>query len=283
MKSNHLHTLIFIESLPEGEEKSGRLLYENLNPINIKYGEILKFSYKEINNKNDLFYFFEQIESDANNGLWPLIHIECHGSSNHNGIILANNELVAWGELKKYLVNINIATRLNLFIVLSACHGIDLVNCIFPSERAPFWSMLGPSDTVSTTELYNSLFDFYKTYIKATANNEERNGGKALSALYSHTLKNGHFSLITSEEFFKIIYTGYFKICKNEKYIKNRAQNISNELYKSKIASPGIKKIKSYIRNTHPDHFNYFFNIFFMIDLFPENSQRFNVSIENCI
>src|SRR4029079_6640356 len=66
--------------------------------------------------------------------LFPVIHIESHGSA--DGLVLASGELVSWDELVNLLRPINVASRLNLFVSISACYGENLARAINPGAPA---------------------------------------------------------------------------------------------------------------------------------------------------
>jgi hypothetical protein len=92
-------------------------------------------------------------------GQIPLIHIETHGRS--DGLELANGFL-SWFALKEILREINILCRLNLLLVISACHGENFVRVVRLSERSPVWGCLGPRTTISAGKLLDGFQAFYK-------------------------------------------------------------------------------------------------------------------------
>ena len=105
-----------------------------------------------------------RIQTEAVLGTYPLLHIECHGSSDQTGIVLADASFLGWKELKPYLTAINVATRCNLLIVMACCSGGYLAQTLLPTERAPCWALIGPTTTVYPDELQSNLHAFYTTF-----------------------------------------------------------------------------------------------------------------------
>ena len=64
----------------------------------------------------------------------PVLHIETHGSE--EGIGVSDEEELLWPELMEALILFNRATRLNLVVVLAACHGAWAVKMLQPDRRA---------------------------------------------------------------------------------------------------------------------------------------------------
>jgi hypothetical protein len=82
-----------------------------------------------------------------------MLHIECHGDA--DGIQLTDGSLMPWSRLKPLLVNINLASRMNLFLVMACCYGgYFAAECRY-SEPVPFaWIVFtGPSTSLPAGEL----------------------------------------------------------------------------------------------------------------------------------
>ncbi len=72
----------------------------------------------------------------------PLVHLECHGSQ--DGLQFADGSQATWSEVKQTLTPLNVATRLNLIVVISACNGSTLAGTVEVSERARYGGSSGP-------------------------------------------------------------------------------------------------------------------------------------------
>jgi hypothetical protein len=87
-------------------------------------------------------------------------YIETHGDQ--NGISLRSRESLGWLQLKESLTEINIASGLNLIVVVAACHGDNIGKILRLSDRCPIWRGIGPQMKVSAGELLNDFQNFYK-------------------------------------------------------------------------------------------------------------------------
>src|SRR2546422_669733 len=112
-----------VQSLPIGEMQTGRRLRDDLDALNVFHQRGIDVSFHNISGKSQFLACLTQLQQEAIQGIWPLLHIECHGADDTTGIILADRSFIAWAELKPYLTTINIATHCNLLIVLGACYG----------------------------------------------------------------------------------------------------------------------------------------------------------------
>ncbi len=91
-------TIIIIESLFDGEHKTGSELYNDYIRRQIDFNPNkahLNHQFITVNSKNDFNDYLQYILVNSeymNHGI--LIHLEMHGSGNRNGLILKNNELL---------------------------------------------------------------------------------------------------------------------------------------------------------------------------------------------
>jgi hypothetical protein len=273
MPSIHFSKLVILESLAEG--KTGRRLVDDLRPISILHGRDIDVIYFEVDTKDAFISRLISLEQEAEKGDWPILHIECHGLEDTTGIFLANGERMSWAELKPYLTAINIATQCNLLVVLAACYGGHMVQIIQPVERSPCLAMLSPTKEIYPDEILQPLTAFYAELFNSL------NLNAALNNLRSFQITEGGYYFKTALEFFQLTYMTYIKECTSQKGLKirNRARTIYLELKKSAISPPGgIGVIKKMLKQTQPDFFKSFYEKFFMIDIYPKNKLRFNIT-----
>ncbi|TCD46822.1 hypothetical protein [Chlorobium sp. N1] len=278
MPSIHFSSVVILESL--AKNKTGRQLYEDLRPITIQADRDIDIKYFEVDSKEALLTQLHSIEQDANKDDWPILHIECHGLDDTTGISLANGDSLSWAELKPYLTAINIATQCNLLVVMAACYGGHMVQIIQPVERAPCLAMLSPTKEIYFDEILKPLTTFYRELFNSLDLNA------ALIKLYSYPIVNGGYYFQTADDFFKSIYVGYIKGCADQKgfKIKDRAKNIYLELKRSANPSPvGIGAIKKMLKQTQPVFFKSYYERFFMIDIYPSNKSRFDITYDKIL
>jgi hypothetical protein len=163
-----------IQSLEDGERKTGTELFETLRYYPLKLGnEKLDVLLDDIKTYDDLKSIFADIrERIKNQNRIPIIHFEIHGDENKSGLILSSGDFIPWGDVVKYLVEINILTRNSLIVVMGVCFGsyigLDALTRTFsfppklPHEgRSAFTWMIASSESVTDRQIYEAFIDFY--------------------------------------------------------------------------------------------------------------------------
>jgi hypothetical protein len=95
----------------------------------------------------------------------PVLHIEAHGSIEGLAWTAAASNLVRWDELVPPLQRLNVATRCNLLVVISACFGIAGINVMAMGPRAPVLGVVGPCSTATPHQLREGYKEFYRRLI----------------------------------------------------------------------------------------------------------------------
>lgn len=101
MSSFTFNKLYVIESLQNGDQLTGTELYNDL----LKWKEFehdgkFKAELLTINNKVDFFNLLNSIKQECiEQRCFPMIHLEMHGSSDHDGLVLKSKELVSWNDI----------------------------------------------------------------------------------------------------------------------------------------------------------------------------------------
>ena len=92
----------------------------------------------------------------------PILHIEAHG--NERGITPERNgsSYILWEELTGPLQRLNEASGCNLLIVMAACIGNAAVQALNRGPRAPAIVVIGPTDEISPTSLFNASKELYR-------------------------------------------------------------------------------------------------------------------------
>jgi hypothetical protein len=271
--------IVILQSLSPSEPHTGTKIREDIEVSNLFYNRGLQIEFKDVSKKTDFLFELRNLaEGTRKSGNNPLIHIEAHGSNDTTGLVLSSSEFIGWEELKKPLIDLNIATRNNLFVVLSACYGAYLTTIVLPTDRAPCWGLVGPTKPLQADHLLRSFSRFYQELLASG------NGRKAVEQLNSDAGKNGiNYSLTVAEDFFAMVNEKYIsKYCTNSQYEK-RAREIRKQLKNRGASPPSPGSLKRFYKGTEKSFFEKFKNIFFMIDLFPENASRFTVKYEDII
>jgi len=278
MKKVIFNKISVVQSLANSELHTGTKVKDDIDLYNFAYGRGLKIEMLDAKNKNEFINIIKNLTEQAQNSYsFPVLHIEAHGSSDHQGIVLQSNEFMSWTDLKPYFINLNIATKMNLLLVFSLCHGAHFTRHLNPSDRAPCWGLVGPTKALGSSDLLRSFSAFYKeVFVSGEA-------GVAIDKLNEYAPDKGiDYYFTTSTTFFINVYKNYLrKHCTEEAYDK-RARSMRKKLKKSDIPKvPSVGELRRKLKLTQKDFFEKYRTNYFMIDLFPENKNRFKVSYQD--
>ena len=245
--------IVIIESLPEGDLKTGLNLYETLRQEWID-DYFFDVEYFTINNKHQLsvlLYDISRKTVDAQNDFEYILHFECHG--NQTGLLLSSSEEVVWGELFSMTRPININTNNTLILVLSMCNGDKIITDIEPKERAPFFIVIGAIGVITAGVLEETFIKFYKALQGMDESEKLEQYKKNI-----HDILSDKFVLFTQEIIFdayyderlfpdaidKLIEKEMFNLCKSN---PNDILLITKENYK-KYRSKQLEKFRNKYR-----------------------------------
>jgi len=272
----HFSRIVIIQSLGSKDGFTGTRLHEDLEVLEAYYDLGLEVELINIESRAELFETLRIVERRAlEDSAYPLLHFEIHGSDDATGLILSSGQYVPWEELKEPLTNINIASRLNLIVILAVCHGAHLMKIIQPVDRAPCWALIGPTKEIDNGLILSGFYKFYKTLL------ETGSGGKAFCDLIEMAESMGHeevYHFTNAEELFKTVYVRYIKEECTPESVFIRAKRMYRKLKKEEsVKVPSIGRLKRQLKRTQQHYFEKYSNNFFMYDLYSENKTRFNV------
>ena len=262
-----------IESLPPADFKTGKSLVEGKLEEAKRVNPYLLVAFNQPETKQELFELLREIRDESRSyGRYPMIHFECHGCP--EGLGLANNELVTWDDLRKTLIEINQACRLNLVVVLAACNGAHLIKVATKMDRAPFWAIIGPEFEVTTGDVVRDFGAFYKTFF------EKLDGDAAIDALNQGVeTPDRKYHFFSATGLFIRAYTSYYKSHCTGKGRCGRIEDlVTQAMQNPEVQRRGVSYARTKVKEGLADkevHFIKMKNRFFFIDLFPGNAERF--------
>ena len=262
-----------IESLRPADMRTGTELHDAiLVPFTDKHKN-LKVFLSTPRTKAQLFELLARIRRECEKGLTPILHFEVHGSC--EGLELTSGELVGWQELKSAFIEINIATKFNLLVVLAACDGAHLVSILRPNDRAPMWAVIGPTADIFPDQLLAGYSAFYNALLTSLK------GFEALRVLNASLTGRTQYAFYTAEYMFSRVYEYYKRTEGKELRIRQRAKTIAKEVRKKHRVSmrslKGFRKMaKKKLRN-YKESFRPFAVTFFMHDLIPSMKVRYPI------
>ncbi|MBJ6368136.1 hypothetical protein [Snuella sedimenti] len=277
ISSINFNKIFVIESLDSTEEKeTGKELYDDLlRWKEIQLGAPFKAELIQVKNRIQFFESLKKIKNECkNNSVYPIIHFEIHG--NKSGLSLVSNEFIEWIELYKNLITINSIIGNNLFLTLAVCKGAYLMELIKLANPAPFWGFIGSFDKINSEDILIRYNEFYKEFL------DSFNISKAFYKLQNANSQfPSTYRFINSETTFKEVYTNYLKENTSQEGLKKRVKQVQVD-EKLKFNSRPDKRrfekdFKKRVLATKNDYYQKHSKIFFMIDKFPENRERFNI------
>ena len=280
MSGNIFNKLWVIESLPSGELRTGKNLFDNQLDEAKQAQQDLVVEFAEPITKSELFDVLGKIRNEALSGIYPMIHFECHGCE--DGLETASGELVEWDEIREILIEINLSPKLNLMVVIAACSGAHLIKVSTKLDAAPFWAIIGPEVEVTAGHIQDNFGRFYESFFS------ELDGDKAINILNEgapHSDRTYHF--LSSAGLFSRAYRTYYKSHCVGKGKRERVENLVSEAMKNPdVKKRGVAWARQQVKRglvCEDQHFEKLRKRFFFIDKFPENDARFPLSRENIV
>ena len=269
--------IIIISSLPETNNQTARNLHDWIEAVNQSNGWGVSLEYQEVENAVALISLLQYETSRIrSSGLIPIIHIEAHGTETEDGIFLKDGSVVTWQKLHPYLTALNVATKLNLILILGLCSGAHFAAHMIPSDRSPCWLLIGPKSTVNDLHLKDCFIEFYREILNSG------NGNLALQIINESTAYGSAntFFTPTAESFFKATYRRYLAELCTVDTCRARAQKIWEGLDGSMFPRPNQETITLELIANKGVFFDIHKRNFFMIDLYEENNDRFMITYE---
>jgi hypothetical protein len=207
----------------------------------------------------------------------PLLQIETHGDL--DGIGLTDDNGLTWPELMNVLTPLNTATGVRLPVILSACHGVWGIKMAQPVERAPFLALLGPNRKVYPGEVVRGMTEFYRGVFV------HKSGDRAMQLLNNVVDPDRTtFGIYNCERLFTDVWNGYLEEVAKQGVAETRVDRMMTmgrltygplPRHEETLAR---QRMHDYIAD-QPARFEESRRHFFMIDLFPENGARFNLTV----
>jgi hypothetical protein len=276
---HEFHKMWVIESLREGDLKTGTRLFEDrLLPAQSRHRN-LEVVHRSPTSKSELVKVLETIRDEAlHQGLYPLIHFDCHGDL--TCLQMTNGDQLTWEELRLHLIAINLAYRCNLLIVVAACNGIHLIKCSTQLDRAPFYAVIGAKTDVKAGEIDRDFQAFYSVFF---------NGDDALRVLNNNGKEGSErtYHFVSSAGIFASAYRTYYSDhCVGKGLAARREELLTTLLASLEVKKRGFRWLRKMIKEalSHEDeHFVELRDRFFFLDKFPENKGRFDFPLSDVL
>jgi len=209
--------------------------------------------------------------------LIPLLHIEAHGDE--DGLEgpdgTGGADFLCWEELADPLQQLNLATACNLVVFIAACTGFAGIKAFYRGPRAPAVALVGPVDRIMDGDLLRGTKEFYRRYrdpdprlieVVANASNEAGAVGFELEP----------FAVLAFEAMAQVLIVS---LRHDER--SRRAEKLRRRMQATQqLANSEIERQLS-ILPVIPSaaDLQLQWNRLFMIDLWPENHEKFGVDM----
>lgn len=280
--------IFFIESLTGNHKQTSQDIY-NFSVKNNVEDPLDGSEYFEVNTKDDLLNKFNEINRQVNEeDVFPYIHFETHGSKDKSGLELIEGEM-KWEELTENLKKINISCKNNLFVSFGVCFGAYVLEYLLlefynnSDCHVPVFGFIAPINEVPVEIIDRAFRSYFISLLLGKDIGyaiEEMN--KAIDYSYKWEFSNCEEIYQKMAEDFVLKY-----IAKRRKHIAsnpNKYFNLLNDIYHFTYGKNiEISKLLSVIneKKFFIDYLRKKRDTFYMIDLFPENKDRFTRYIKD--
>lgn len=226
MSDIKINSIFVIESLSQ-EKKTGEELFHDIISKFEYFSEGFQSKYISVSNRKEFFQLIEQIVSlTENNNYKPIIHIECHGDEEKQGLILnPSKELITWNELETPLRKINIVLKNSLLITLGVCYGSELQIITDIEKPASFFGLITPKEKIYNTEILQGYNEFYQSILY------DKNLVKAVNLLKN----NPKFVVYGAEKFFDFFGKIWKENLEESNLIRSTKESVDEYLRKHEI------------------------------------------------
>lgn len=261
-----------IEWLPRSDKRTGRLLHEWMQERRPGWS-----NYSECASQLEVVSSIERATNLAKkSGIIPVLHLEAHGDENglwgpdSNG----GMQLFSWDELTEPLQRLNLETRCNLIVVIAACIGFAGINALVRGPRAPAIALVGPDASIMDSSLLNGTKEIYRRWMD--------NNPKLDEIAISASREAGTVSF----EWEPFAVLAYDALAERLIFLMRQAQQRmqvnrfrKRMLEETKWSVAEIERRLSILSpSVQATLIQQLWDEMFMIDLYPENRERFRVN-----
>jgi len=152
------NSIIIIESLPENEYKTGKVLS---NVLKILHPDHSGIQYIPVVSKDDFIALMVEIRilMQDNQGFKPIIDIETHGNKKEIGF--ADNSRMPWDELMGILRGLNEICQNELVVFLACCEGYHFIKSTTISKYSPCGYLFSPQEEISVLNVITATVEFF--------------------------------------------------------------------------------------------------------------------------
>ena len=276
-RSTFFNSIYIIECLGDVDtEKTGRDLFKYLGPL-CRAAQV-NISFAAAHSASEVADILREIAHDCRtHARGPIVHLETHGSASGFGPSAADQ--VPWKTLVGPLQELNRLSQMNLVVTVAACHGFSLVSTLMPGDASPVWGLLGPNEMVLPSDIKRGFQAFYSTYLRELNLNRAIDELKRADRSWPEcwTFQNAEVFFATV---FGVVLEQHLAFGKSDEFE-------TQALHRLRQAGVEItEEIRERLRAVARDFRGAYESTrktFLMLDLFPHNSSRFPLSLDEIL
>ena len=266
-----------IEWLSPNEKPTGRLLHEWMNSLRPGWS-----AYSMCTTKQEVILAVERATNRAKqSAMVPVLHLEAHGNEFGLAPSNANNaEFLSWDELTEPLQELNVATRCNLIVFVAACIGFAGILALTRGPKAPAVALVGPIATIESDQLLGGTKEFYRRWMQGNTELEEI---VASASEQSGTGIIFEYEPVATLAFESMIEHQIISMRPREQRLRIERFR-QRMLAETQFSAAEIEHRLKFLPSTPSAvQLQQIWDEMFMIDLYPENRERFGVDMSAII
>ena len=230
------------------------------------------------NTKQEVISAIERATTRAQlSGMIPVLHLEAHGGNlgleGPDGT--GGAELLSWDELTKPLQRLNLPTRCNLIVVVAACTGFAGIQALVRGHRAPAVALVGPDAQVMPSSLLSGAKEFYRRWMDENPKLQEV-AASASQQAGTIGFEVEPFALLAYEAMVKQLIVSM----RPDEYPLRVDRIRQRMLAENRWSAAEIEGQLTLLPQSVPSSdLQRIWDEMFMIDLYPENRERFGVNM----
>jgi hypothetical protein len=264
--------ILIVDSIPAGERNTARELHQDVGLRAQVFAPAPQVLYQRVESRGEFLALLPDLTAAAEaTGDIPVLHIECHGGN--DGLAFADGSFATWVDLKKPLTSLNVATGMNLLVVVSACDGSALTCALSLTDRAPLHGLIGPTRSVAPAELMCAYLALYETLLRT------RSARQAVDAMRAATPDT--FVYRTAQWLFQHVWNHYQTTQETPEARLERGRRMATnppDDYDGPPIQP--EQFAQLLADKNREFFDDYRRKFFLCDLFPEHETRFTMHYE---
>lgn len=157
----HINSVFVVTSPRPGEQGVARRLIENISDASNNGGHF-NLTHVSLYSGDNYFQFIGDISNQIEQGLKPLIHFDMHGCKERGLEIGASGEFIHWDYVVETLRILNELLQNQLFVLMTACHGLHAILPISFEKTAPFFCLIAPEEEIDVGDVEDKVPAFYQ-------------------------------------------------------------------------------------------------------------------------